>query len=413
MKSIGIIAEFNPFHNGHAYLIKKAKELTGADYVIVIMSGNYVQRGLPSIISKWERTQAALLAGVDCVFELPPAFSTASAELFAQSAVCFLNNLNCIDYLCFGCEDENIDLLKSIASLLCNEPAEYKTILSENLKAGDSYPLARQKALCSYFSTTFPQKDDVSSLLSSPNNILAIEYLKALTKFNSKIHPMGILRQGSGYNSIDLGDSFASASGIRNSFFSETDITLTKRHLTEDSFNTLNDAYTNNTLISPEDFSDLLGQCLLANTDFQKFYDINEDLSNRINNLKNNFTGISSFTDILLTKNTTYSHISRALMHIILDITKNDIDLYRQMDFLPVGRLLGFHKSSSEILKTMKEKSNVAIISKYAAFYNDSSKNQRYLLDKWLFADSLYRMILMRKSKKYVPTEFESQIIIK
>ena len=150
MKTLGIIAEFNPFHNGHKYLIDKARKVTGADNIVIICSGNYVQRGTPAIWDKGVRTKMALLNGADAVFELPYFYSTASAETFAHASVKFLNDLNCIDYLCFGCETEDINILPVVASILLEEPEEYKTYLAKYLKTGISFPKARINALNKY-----------------------------------------------------------------------------------------------------------------------------------------------------------------------------------------------------------------------------------------------------------------------
>ena len=151
MKIVGIIAEFNPFHNGHKYLISKAKEVCNADAAVIVCSGNYVQRGMPAIINKTSRCEMAMLNGADLVIELPVVYSTASAELFATASIALLDSLNCVDYLCFGCETDSIDLLNTVAEILINEPKEYKDLLTLNLKTGISFPKARAKAFDEYF----------------------------------------------------------------------------------------------------------------------------------------------------------------------------------------------------------------------------------------------------------------------
>ena len=411
MKTIGIIAEFNPFHNGHAYLIKKAKEFTGADRVIVIMSGNFVQRGCPAIINKYDRTLHALENGCDCVFELPPVFSTASAETFAKASVYFLHNLNCINYLCFGCEDNNLDLLKSIASILHDEPDEYKASLALHLKSGNNYPVARQKALTDYL-MSIDVNSNIADVLSKPNNILAIEYIKALIELNSPIVPVGINREGSGYNSTSLNSSFASASGIREAFTNDVALDSIANHLSKAAFSSLLNEKEQNSLITLNDFSSMLGLTLLNNDSFDKFNDINTDLSNRILNERANFYSFESFIEKLQSKNYTYSRISRTLMHIMLNIHSEDIDFYKRIGYLPVGRLLGFKKSSSDILKHIKENSNVDIISKLSIYYKTSTGDIKKLLDNWLYCDSIYRLVYMNKSGKYMPTEFNYKIIV-
>ena len=182
MKTTGIIAEYNPFHNGHAYHIAQAKKITGSDYCIVIMSGNYVQRGIPAIIDKVLRTRAALMCGADLVIELPIHYATASAEYFAGGAISLLDRLGVTDCLCFGSECGHIEPLLHLCEVLSSESAEFKSLLQKQLKAGSPYPQARNLAL----SEAFPQLADELSLLRHPNNILGVEYLKALRKRSSR-----------------------------------------------------------------------------------------------------------------------------------------------------------------------------------------------------------------------------------
>lgn len=195
MKVVGLIAEYNPFHNGHSYHIEMAKKLTGADYVVVVMSGDFVQRGTPAMIQKHARAKMALLGGADLVLELPVSYATATAEVFAYGGVKILDSFGVVDHICFGSECGNADLLMEIARILADEPEWYSATLKEHLKNGMSYPAARAAAL-----------PDYQEILSEPNNILGIEYCKALLKLNSNITPVTITRQGAGYHDA-LSDS--------------------------------------------------------------------------------------------------------------------------------------------------------------------------------------------------------------
>ena len=210
MKTVGLITEYNPFHNGHLYHIEKAKELTGADRVIVIMSGDYVQRGTPAVLSKHSRAHMALLNGASVVLELPVCYSCASAEFFAKGAVSVLDGLGCIDALCFGSECGNLEHLTSIAHLLSAEPETYRHHLQSSLKNGMSFPAARCHALEKMTGDAY-----ASQILSDPNNILGIEYLKALKELNSPIVPFTLKREFSGYHDTELHDCSSSASAIR------------------------------------------------------------------------------------------------------------------------------------------------------------------------------------------------------
>lgn len=407
MKTVGIIAEFNPFHNGHKYLIDRAKELTNADNVVIICSGNYVQRGTPAIWDKSIRAKSALINGADVVFELPFFYSTASAETFARASVKFLNDLNCVDYLCFGCEANDINILPEVASILLEEPEDYKTYLTDFLKTGISFPKARINALIKYcLSNNRLNKKQLEHLMSMPNNILAIEYFKALNFFDSSIEPVPIKRIGADYNSTDTTLEFASATGIR-------------KHLIQNEFDKISgyipenciDIVPQNEKLSLNDFDTVLGTKLISMNDFSDIYGISEDLSNRINNCKFKFMDTESFIEQLQSKNYTYSAISRALLHITLDLKANDVEEFIHSEYFGFARLLGFNKSSSA-LSLINKKSHLDIISKFATYYNDAKDISKKMLDLSIKADNLYRMIYMNKYKKQLPTEFERQIII-
>lgn len=408
MKTVGIIAEFNPFHNGHKYLIETARKITNSDNVVVICSGNYVQRGMPAVFDKTLRAKMAVLNGADAVFELPVCYSTASAELFATASVAFLSKLNCIDYLCFGCETTNTKMLKLIASILANEPEEYKTYLSKQLKTGVSFPTARLYALKTYLdsSCNLTDNNETANILSTPNNILAIEYLKAMIKLNTSIEPVFIQRIGAGYHSTILNADFASATGIRQGIMSNH-INSIRKFMPENTHAFLKD----NKFIIPEDFNKIVGYRLLLENDFEKYYDITQFLSNRINKLKYTYMDINSFITALQSKNYTFSGISRGLCHIVLEITKEDMKLFIENNYVFYGRLLGFHKNSN-ILSQIKKNSTIDIIGKFSDYYNHCNILSKKMLDINLKADALYRMVYMNKYKIELPTEFEREIFI-
>lgn len=209
LKTIGIVTEYNPFHKGHAYMIEEAKRKSGADRVVVVMSGSFVQRGEPAIFDKWTRAEAALLNGADLVLELPVLFAAANAETFARAAVRILEESGIVDILCFGSESGDLYSMQEAAKLMVNETEEFQKLLKEQLDEGLSYPAARAKALetVSHIS---------SEILSRPNHILGLEYLKALDKYNCTMKPMTIKREGD-YNSPSLAmeEGYASAAAIR------------------------------------------------------------------------------------------------------------------------------------------------------------------------------------------------------
>ena len=214
MKIVGIVAEYNPFHYGHLYHLQSSRRLTEADCVVVVMSGNFTQRGEPAVVAKWARAEMALLSGADLVIELPVAYAMGSAEYFAYGAVRLLDSLGAVDSMCFGSESGNIEVLLEIASILVEEPEEYKLLLKNHLSGGISFPAARQKALSGYLRDKYG-KDRLTRFLKSSNDILGVEYLKALLRLGSKIKPVTICRVGSGYNSTEITGTFSSATSIR------------------------------------------------------------------------------------------------------------------------------------------------------------------------------------------------------
>ncbi|MBP5773519.1 MAG: nucleotidyltransferase family protein [Eubacterium sp.] len=406
MATIGMIAEFNPFHKGHKYIIDKAKSITGADNVIVVCSGNYVQRGEPSIFDKTVRTRAALSNGVDAVFELPVYYSTASAEAFARAGVKFLTDLGCVDYLCFGCETDNIKILPTIASVLNHEPEEYKVLLKSHLAEGESFPKARSNALQKYLKDTKNINEDETELtLKSPNNILAIEYMKAIKYFNSSLKPLAIRRVGADHSSTDITFDYVSAAAIRSE--------LEKKH----SIKSLVPAAAYKYYDGPKplflsDFDQLLGKALLSSKDYSEYLGVGEELGNRIFNQKNDYTDIENFIKQIDSKNNTRTAISRVLLHIMLNIKKDDVKEAINNNYFTSARLLGINRASN-LISIINDNSKIPLISKYSTHYRNATGLDKDLLDIQLYADDLYRLVYMTKYKEVIPNEFERQIIVK
>ena len=220
MNILGIIVEYNPFHNGHLFHLEQAKKLANADYVIAVMSGNFMQRGVPAFLDKWSRTKMALSCGVDMVIELPVTHASTSAENFAFGAISILENLKIVDSVCFGSELGNIETLKELSNILSNEPNSFKKHLKEHLDLGLTFPKARSNALYKYITENnlfSISNEHLENILNSPNNILGIEYLKALNKLHSNIVPYTITRKTAGYHDVEIHDSISSATAIRNS----------------------------------------------------------------------------------------------------------------------------------------------------------------------------------------------------
>ncbi len=358
MNNLGIIVEYNPFHNGHIYHINQSKVQTSSQNVIAVMSGNFVQRGEPSVLNKYTKTKLALQNGVDLVLELPTVYSTSSAELFSHSAVSILHKCNIINSICFGSELGNVQPLKEVANILTNETPTFKTLLKEELSLGLNFPKARQNAL----SKINPLYGD---LVSSPNNILGIEYLKSLNRLNSNISPHTITRKSANYNDTSLPNhlsDIASATSIRKSLISNID--SISNFVPNDTFTQLNN-YLNNDLFPSLDlaFNILKYKVIMSDINtLNNILDMSDGLSSRLLNIIPISNSYQDLIANLQSKRYTTTRIKRALIHLLLDIKITDIDLYKSIDYIPYIRVLGFRKDKSYLLSNLIESSDVPVV---------------------------------------------------
>ncbi|SHI92896.1 nucleotidyltransferase [Parasporobacterium paucivorans] len=412
MSCVGIVVEFNPFHNGHLYLIDKAREVTGADFVVVVMSGNYVQRGGPAFIDKYSRARACLENGVDLVIELPVYYATASAEYFASGAISLLDNLGIVDYIAFGSECGNQEDLHDISAILSGEPEEFKRTLKECLSRGMTFPSARVQALLHCAATE--KKASFAEILSSPNNILSIEYLKALSKRNSKITPVSIPRIGAGYHDEALSSCYSSATSIRRHILSGSDTHILKDCMPPVSYNILSESMKRTGPIVENDFSSILGEKILLTSAawLSDYFDVSDEIARRMENNRYSFINYNQFTSLLKTRDITEAHVRRALLHILLGIRRNKVEACIQEDYVSYIRILGFKKASSSLLTLLKEKTKLPIITKTADAFEYLGPNGRIMFEDGLNADHLYRLIAMDRSETLLPNEFTNGLVI-
>ncbi|MFL0195948.1 nucleotidyltransferase [Clostridium sp. WILCCON 0269] len=373
MKVAGIIVEYNPFHNGHKYHIQKTKSITDCHAIVAVMSGNFVQRGAPSIIDKWTKTKMALLNGVDLVLELPVLYSLSSAEFFAYGAVSLLENLGIVENLCFGSECEDIELLNLIAKILYEEPEEFKLTLKEKLSEGMSYASARSSALSEFLlHKCYLKNYNIPEILHSPNNILAIEYCKSLIKINSTIIPVPIKRLGNCYNSLHINHGFSSATSIRRFLKENTTIRGLERDLPHNVLSILKNLQTSGYKFTFEDsmVSYLKYKGFFYGKNIKSLPDVSEGIENRIlTSLKNNFSYDQIITDAK-TKRYTYSRISRILCQFFLGFEDSDTKTWRK-NKCPYARVLGFNSKGIEILRKIKKSSLIPIYTKLPKKTND------------------------------------------
>lgn len=391
MKIVGLITEYNPFHAGHLYHMQQARELTGADYCVVLMSGSFVQRGEPAIFDKYLRTKTALLAGADLVLEIPAAFSTASAHEFATYGVALLSAIG-VDAVVFGSECGQIEILKQAAYALNYESAEFQERLRKELKAGLTYPQARAKAL--------EMEDTWASVLSSPNNILGIEYLRAAEDLHSLMEFYTISRKGSGYHEDTLADAnFPSASAIRgiirNSLSKDKDLLdILASHLPA----VTHPAYTGAVPVFVDDFSELLNAAILQMQATFSIADLSPELAARLAKPPYFPLSFEKRIQALKTRQLTYTRVSRALLHLALGMREEDISRWKDEGYALYARILGFRRQSSPLLSCLHKKSSIPLITKMADASQSLAPSALALLEQEVYASHLYQTVRMKRS---------------
>lgn len=407
MNTIGLITEYNPYHNGHYYHMEEAKKSAGADFAVVVMSGNFVQRGTPAIVDKYTRTHMALSCGADLVLELPVRYACASAEYFAEGAVSLLHNLGIIDNICFGSEEGALSLFLDTARILVDEPPEYTAYMKKLISEGMTYPASRQEALLAY--TENPKLD---KFLNEPNNILGIEYCKALLRLKSSIEPLTILRRESGYHQLDLSKKYSSATAIRQ-ILERKDFSGVKDQIPGSAYDVLLKELLLRAHLTSDDFSMLLRYKLMLETDqsLNRYLDVSQELTNRIYSKLNQFNSFSQFIAEIKTKDLTYTRVSRSLLHILLNITDFKPGA-NPMQTAPYARILGFRKESSELLKEIKKKGNIPLISKLADSKDLLDTVAMKILHEDIWCADLYESVLSQKSRNAFRNEMTRGIVI-
>lgn len=440
---VGIIAEYNPFHNGHAFHIREAKKYCHAPYCIAVMSGDFVQRGGPAIFDKYVRTSMALLSGADLVVEMPPYFAVSGAEDFASCGIALLDCLGVVSHVCFGSECGDTDSLMQLADILAKEPRELSESLKKHAALGLPYPKARQLALSHYLAFC-GKSSSLASLLSYPNNTLGVEYCKALLKSDSSIVPAAILRQGAGYHDEKLSGNLSSATAVRKAIFDRYESKIKPSHLPDHAQSQTHGAFSEEEqdCLSQENYPDLSsqlpGDCLkFINTatpvsindfsllisyrllelsgqpeGFETFADVSGDLSLR---LKKQILDFASFEDriaALKTRQYTYTRVSRSLMHILLHMTENDMRARKQSGYASYIRILGFRRESAPLLKAVKRAAKLPLITKTADAPRILSADVLRQFNQDLFCSHIYQSVLEQKSHVRPKNEYTRSVII-
>lgn len=345
MKTVGIVAEYNPFHKGHKYLIEQAKAKTGASRVVVVMSGNSVQRGDFAIVDKFARAKEAVLNGADMVVELPFCFCSQSAEHFAKGAVYILNAIG-IDYLCFGSESDNIELIKNTAKIIVTNEDKIKKEISKI--SNENIAKRRQKAL----ENIVLDKIDFDALNSS-NDLLGIEYVKAIYGFGYDIEPISVQRQGNRYHDKGMGKVFSSATSIRNALTEGIFQGEVVRATTADmACYLINNRHNINSF---DKYFDELKAIIIREEDLKEIFEVKEGIENLIKKSILNTSNLDNLIFSVKSKRYTYTRIRRILLNILIGLKKDDMAEILKFEDRIYTRVLAFNNNGRKVLKEIKE----------------------------------------------------------
>lgn len=398
MKLCAITAEYNPFHNGHKYHMEETMRITDCDYLIAIMSGDFTQRGGAAIFNKYERAKAALTAGFDLVLELPAVYATSSADRFALGSISLINKLNCVDYISFGSESADINLLNDICQYQLSEQHTKSESLKQSLKQGTSYRNASA----------------LSNTSLASNDILGVSYLKALALTSSNITPVVIKREGGNYYS-DAPETL-SALSIRQQLLSDSSIDILSDKITRDILSYYKEILKTHRPVCNNDISaavyQTLSDKLYAGIDLSQYYDVSETIKGKITAHLCDFSTYDEFTDLLLTKDVIASRIRRALLHILFNIKKDDIEQYDQNGYTGYARILGFKESSKELLSLIKSKTDIPLIAKCADARKllDDTSYKMFKTD--MYVADMYEHVIRKQTGKIKPDIAVSPVIL-
>jgi len=373
MNFCGVICEFNPFHNGHEYLIQEAKKQTNED-IVCLMSGNFVQRGEPAILSKYERAKNAISAGATAVLELPTIYACSNAENFAFGAVKILTNLGATS-LAFGIEETDIEVLKKIAALKAENSASFTESFKNEIENGICYNTALKRAIAKEFGD-----DKILEILQKPNNILAVEYLTAIIKLNSNIKPVAIKRVDNGYYSDNSKNGFLSASGIRKLVYEKNDC---KKYIPE---------YVKFENIFDKIYSFRLESLIIWNIrksspkDLEKMYDYNEGIEYRIKEMADKFSSLEEIKNAIVTPRYRESRVKKLLVYPSLKITKKVVELSKTTK--PAVKVLAITKNNKTLLSSFDKRKISLVVSNKD--YENLTKSQKQIFDIDLRASNLY-----------------------
>ncbi len=397
--NFSIISEYNPFHNGHKYQIDTIKNKLDGKNIIVIQSGNFVQRGDVSIASKFTRAKMALLSGADIILEIPQIFSSSSAMYFSKGSISVLDRLNIIDKICFGSENTTTDTLENISKFLINEPTEFSELIKTNMTKGFSYPKSRSLAL---------EHFGYGDTIKTPNNILGVEYIKSLYELNSNIEPVTINRTND-FHEKNIKNNVTSATSIRENI---DNLELIKDTIPDICFDIFKEDINKNKY-DINNLSSIFHYAFISKqkSEILKIVDMNEHLYNRLYEvIKTNFL-ITDIINSTVSKNYTQTRINRVILNIILDNKQEELNNFTKNGF-PFVRVLGFRKEKQYLLKEMIEKSNIKIITNLKNADKILSADEMKILSNDIKKSNYFLLSNSNKSQNLDFKNFENQLVI-
>ncbi|HHX17019.1 MAG TPA: nucleotidyltransferase [Mollicutes bacterium] len=383
MKAVGIIAEYNPFHNGHLYHLNKVKEMFPDDVIVVVLGGNFTQRGETSIINKWDKAEIVLKHGADIVIELPYPFATQSADFFAKGSIQILKEMK-ISKIVFGSESNDSNQLTTTAKLQLNSK-EYQSLIKKYLDQGINYKTAQSKAL----------KTLTNISIDTPNDILGISYIKEIIKQNADIEPITIKRTND-YHDNNINEDITSATSIREAIKNNVEI---KNTVPKETYEKLN----NNNIFSIDDYFHILKYQILTNIDsLDKFQTVDEGIENRIKKYITSSKSLNELISKIKTKRYTYNKIRRMLTHIMCNFTKEEANIFKDITYL---RILGFSEKGKTYLNSIKKQINLPFVTNF-------NKNNDKMLDLEFRTTCVYASILDESEKtKLIEMEYKNSPI--
>lgn len=413
MAVLGIVAEFNPFHNGHQYLLKQAIDEIRPSAVICVMSGHFTQRGEPALCSKWARADMALHAGIDLVIELPFCFAARSAYYFARGSLLTLYKTGVVSHIAFGSESGRLEPLVSVARLLASEPEAYRSLLKHYLGQGLSFPAARSRALQKYLPNPDPHTD---GLLRGSNNILAIEYLHVIYEEELPLIPITFCRQGSTYHGTEL-NTYASASAIRLAAGKGDPSLAISPTMPLPSWNILQKEIAQGcapVLPHALEQSIMLRLRSASKADLAKIYEVTEGLENRIKDAARTCTTLDSIRHRIKSKRYSLTRIDRMLLYSLLSLSKEQIGSFDRAgpQYL---HILGFSSKGQKILQSIKNKSSLKVLSRgkdVARLLNDSCHPSAQMLALDVLATDIYALLFPNPLQRKAGRDFTTQPVL-